>query len=148
PTHANRAARRVVEARDEPRQRRLATSGPTQQADDLARLELEREVAQHQLVVAVAKPNARELDGQRHATRQRRATTDVEPSPSREQLADPAQARHCPLEILNLAGKALDWPGEQLGVAEDQVDRADGDLAPEEGRGAQREPDGRRDREE
>ncbi len=62
---ADDARGRVVEPEEQPRHGRLAAAGATQQAEDLARLQLERDVMQDRLVVLIAEGHFVEGDRQR-----------------------------------------------------------------------------------
>ena len=99
----------IVEAEQQAGEGRLAAAGAAQQPEHLARLQREREVAQHRLVRPVAEGDAVELDGERPG-RQRRGCPAGSSMAlcSASRSLDAADAGGGLLEILHLAGDLLD----------------------------------------
>ena len=124
-----RAFRRVVEAQDEAEQGALAGAARADEGDHLARPDRGRDVAQHDLPVAIAEadPVERErarLHGQRGRVRRigdrLRRVEDAEDA-ARSGLEDP----HLGDEL----GQPLEWVPELSDVIHEDDERADGHAA-------------------
>ncbi len=118
-----RALVRIVQAVGQPAQRGLAAAGAPQQPEHPARLELKREVLQHRLVLVIGKGHVPEDQGQR-------TFGDLGPRPIHDlaldgpQLGQALGGRADVLQGLDLLRQLADRPAQQVGIVDQQVDRA------------------------
>ena len=138
---AHRPRGGVVEAEEEAGHRGLTAPGAPDQAQHLSRLEAEGDVLQGRAVRVVGEVHP--LEGHREGAVRDGVARAVHHDAARlQEVLDAPDPRRRPLQILRLAAELLDRLAQQLGVADDQEDGAQGDLPrPEEG-GPQDEGDG------